>query len=269
MVDAKHVRMEAKAPQGVRLGAIEMVAGDGMADARELDANLVAAAGVDLHLEKRVPHTPVVDAPMSDRGTSLPRIAGLANAARTLFDQPAADRPGRRLGAAFDDRQVRPVDGVLCELRLEGLLRDRRTRERQQSGGLAIKAVHDEYPRRRSARACVRHEVCIDGVLPLLGGRDGEQASRLVHHDHLRILVDQGEPRWQVWASPPGPDLHDVARGQPGGRPPDHDTVHEDPPGREHLLSRPSGRLREQARQSALEGPGGWYLMAHGATPSY
>jgi len=49
MVDAKHVRMEAKAPQGVRLGAIEMVAGDGMADARELDANLVAAAGVDLN----------------------------------------------------------------------------------------------------------------------------------------------------------------------------------------------------------------------------
>src|SRR5262249_9100878 len=182
MVDAKHVRMEAKAPQGVRLGAIEMVAGDGMADARELDANLVAPAGVDLHLEKRVAHTPVADAPMSDRGTSLLRIAGFANAARTLFDQPAADRPGRRLGAPLDDREVRPVDGVLGELPLEGLLRDRRTSERHQSGGLAVEAVHDEYPRWRSARTRVRHEVGIDGALPLLGCRDGEQASRLVHH---------------------------------------------------------------------------------------
>src|SRR5262245_62997231 len=99
MVDAKHVRMEAKAPQGVRLGAIEMVAGDGMAEARELDANLVAPAGVDLHLEERVPHSPIADAPMGDRDTSQLRIAGLANTARTLFDQSAADRPGRRPGA--------------------------------------------------------------------------------------------------------------------------------------------------------------------------
>src|SRR5262245_25127758 len=102
--------MEAEAPQGVRLGTIEMVASDGMAEARELDANLVAPAGVDLHLEERVPHTPVADAPVGDRGTSLLRIAGLANTARTLFDQSAADRSGRRVGAALDDRQVRPVD---------------------------------------------------------------------------------------------------------------------------------------------------------------
>src|SRR5262245_58734822 len=163
MVEAEHVRVQREAPERVALAAVAAIAGDGMARPGEVDANLIAASGLEAHLEQRLLRAAGDDAPVGDRGPPALRIARLAYASGLVVDEAAPDRALTARDAAVDERQVDPLRAVRAELRLKRLLRGRGGGEDEEPGREAVEAVHDEHTARRPPRPQVAREVRVHG----------------------------------------------------------------------------------------------------------
>ena len=86
---------------------------------------------------------------MRDRLATTLRVARLTHRSRRIVEQPADDGARGPRDPAFHHRQIRPLDGMRGELRLERSLRAGRRGEDEQSGCEPIEPVDDEDPGRR------------------------------------------------------------------------------------------------------------------------
>ena len=152
-IGADHVRQR----QAVAAG-VELVGHDRMADVREVDADLVGAAGLRLAPDQREAAEPLDDLVERHRGLA----AVLRRADRHLLadGRVEADRPldvvAVALRDAVDQRQVFLVDLALLELQRQPAVGQVVLDDDQQAGGVAVEAVDDARAdsRRRASRAC-------------------------------------------------------------------------------------------------------------------
>ena len=241
----------------------------------------VPKAGASRHHRKNAPRNRRL--PRRPRDTGSPcgwePCANEGSAPRSARPRPGScvsrTRPGassrsrardRALGArdpALHHRQVRPLDGVRSELRLERSLGGGGRGEDEEPGREPIEAVDHEDPGRRLPCPRVGHQVRVHRADALSLRRDGEEPGRLVDDDHVRVLVDEHQPGRQRRARLPGTHLHDVAGGQRDPHAPRDRTVHADATAAEHLLPRPPRRFAEQASEARAERDGRRYRVAH------
>jgi hypothetical protein len=105
--------------------------------------------------------------------------------------------PALALGRAFDDRQVAPLDAMGPEGIDQSRAGVAREREGEGTRGVAIEPVHAlgiAGVGLEAARVVLHARE--DGVLVEPGRRgDAQQPRRLVHDDHVLVLVEDGERR--------------------------------------------------------------------------
>jgi len=98
-------------------GSVDAVAGDGVAKAREMDADLVRAAGADADLKIRKLFEALADAVFGERFASGCELGGHADSADGVAGDGLGDASGVIARAAVDQRQVCFLDGAGGELR--------------------------------------------------------------------------------------------------------------------------------------------------------
>src|SRR5262245_53044747 len=92
MVEAEDVRVQGEPAERIRPGPVGGVAGDGVAEPGEMDADLVAAPRFEPDLEQRVVRPRAQHPPARDRRPPVPRTAGFPHPARSVVEKPAPDR---------------------------------------------------------------------------------------------------------------------------------------------------------------------------------
>ena len=186
---------------------------------------------------------------MRHRGPSASGITRLAHAAGCIVEEPTPHRARRLRGTALHHREVRPLDRVRRELRLQALLRERRAGEDQEPGRGAVEAVHDEHASRPGARG----ERGVERPLALVHRRDREQARRLVDDEEIVVLVHEANARRQPDRRALRRNLDDIADGERDVGAPDRRPVHAHAVRGEHLLPCPSRSLAEELREAVTE----------------
>jgi len=78
MVEGKDVRVQCQAAEGIRLAAVHRIAGDGMAEPREVHADLISPPRLEPYLEQRVPRAASEDARPQVLPKPFPTCLGLA-----------------------------------------------------------------------------------------------------------------------------------------------------------------------------------------------
>ena len=139
--------MEREPPDRERVGrrvAVDGVAEHRVAEEREVDANLVGAAGAELGLDQG-DGPQALERPQHGAGRAAASARGERGSPRARLrpSDVALDQLLLREGAA-GERQVAALDRVRAELEVEMLRRRVREREHQDAGGVTIEPVHDE-----------------------------------------------------------------------------------------------------------------------------
>ncbi len=177
--------------------AIDLVAQQREAPVRELHADLIAAARLELHFHDGVPGQALQHAVVGDGALSAFGVLGLLGIHHahaqglSLLDQVALEGAAVLGDLAHEDGLVHPVHLV----ELEHLLKAREgfggLGEHEHAAGPAIDAVHDEELEALEAAALVvvRDGIGQGGFLAALGGY-GEEARGLVHEEEVRVLVE-------------------------------------------------------------------------------
>ncbi len=175
-----------------RADTVERVADDGQADCRQVDADLVHAAGLQTHREQRVVVPRADDVEVCDGvagRVAVQRDAGrvIAVAADRGLD-PAAPRPG----CAADEREVGALERPPADERRQPLIGLRRAGDDEQARRVAVEAVHDPRPLRVAAgdRSGKRVD---ERVAALPCARMDDEAGGLV--DDGEMLVLPGDAR--------------------------------------------------------------------------
>src|SRR4051794_153830 len=101
---------EETAEAGVAGGAVEGVADYRVADAREMHADLMRAAGSDLHFEKSVAGEAIEGAILGPGGAAFRQAGGHADAAHGIARDGALDAAGLLLHRAVDQSEVYLLD---------------------------------------------------------------------------------------------------------------------------------------------------------------
>src|SRR5262245_27494647 len=149
MDEAQAGGVQTHAPEWIAVAAMPGVAEHRVTEIRELDADLVAAAGPEPQLHQgRVP--PPLSHPVVRH--RLPALRGGADAEGAVLGDAALRHALVGRDAALDAGDVHALHAPRLELRLQLALRARRLRDDEEAGGLAVEAVDDEGPARRPAR---------------------------------------------------------------------------------------------------------------------
>src|SRR5262245_52921932 len=255
--------MQGEPPDRVRAAAVGRVADDRMAEAGEMDPDLVPPAGLQTDLEERVSSARTDHLPVGDGGAPALEVARLTYPAGCVVEEPARDGARGAGNSALDHRQVRPLDGVRRELRLERPLGDGGGGEDEQPRSEAIEPMDDEDAARWPPRPGAGGQVHVRGALPIPLGRDGEEARRLVDHQQVVVLVHDSQAGRQGGVPLPGADLHDVAGRERGARAPDRRAVHAYPAGGEHLLPGAARGAGEEPSEAVAERDRGVDRVSH------
>ena len=181
--------------------SIRAVTDDGGSQMGEVHADLVRAprpeGGLDQRQRGRT-HEPVDDAIARER---RPARAGRAHG----HPEPVAGVPtdggldhARRVREpAVNQRQVAPLDGPRLELAGERQVRVIVLGDREEPGGAPVQPVDDAgAPRAADAgepRAAVGEERVDEGPRPMSRARVHDEPHRLVHHQEVGVLVDDGQ----------------------------------------------------------------------------
>ena len=164
--------------------AIARVDGQRVADGREVDADLVRAAGLRNAGTQRIIPEPL--AWRDDGERSQPRLVSLRrhpHSAAARAGQRKIDPPRTRHVAPYQ-REVGLFRPPRFEDRVEGAVRLAAEREDHRAAGVAIEPVDRHRPRRFLAHLGDQR---LGGIAP---ARHGENARRLVRHHDLLVPVE-------------------------------------------------------------------------------
>ncbi len=167
-----------------------------MARGGEVNTDLVRAPGLQLDGDQGRAVEPLDRAVARDGPLSF--LAGARDAAPQIAAVPhEVGGEAARVGqAAFDDRQVLPVDRVAPEEILERMERATVARQDDGAGRVFVEAVHHE---RGGAPLEAVVQVVEDAreqrVLLLLGRGNGEESRRLVHDQEVGVFGEDRETR--------------------------------------------------------------------------
>ena len=199
-LDAPRVKeqpIQAGRPAPRDAGGIHRVAGDRVADRRQVHAQLVGAPGDEVQLEQR----PVAEVLLhAIDGRCRPAIwhDGHARAVARVAADGCLDPPDLGRRQAVDEREVRLLDATILELAHQRLLRPVVARDQDQAAGVAVEAVDDARPV-DAADGAVRlgpapgQQRVDERAAGVAGRRVRDQAGRLVHDQHVVVLVDDVE----------------------------------------------------------------------------
>ena len=211
--------MQGEPADGIRLGAVFLVAGDGMADGSGMDADLVLAAALEgefgLGIDVPAPVDKVQDLIVGDGQLAVPDFfrIGIDDQGLGVLHEPALDGAGLLLELVLKEGDIVAFDDEFLPAALEDVLGVLVLGEDHQAGGTLVQTVDDpDLGRgpvgraaagkvflaagpRRSLHVCVQ-----DGVqggfllagfaLGPFGGGDRQQAGRLVGHHVVIVLKD-------------------------------------------------------------------------------
>ena len=164
-----------------------------MADRLEVNADLVGAAGLELHAQQRGLGKLPLDLEMRDRGARLVGGGRVQRAVAAVAADGGVDRPRARVGPADDERQVLAPDTAVSHRLLECPVDRVALRDDEQPRRVLVQAVHDARAEwvvaaRGPARQRLRER---PGVVARRR-MDGD-AGRLVDDDQVVVLVDDLE----------------------------------------------------------------------------
>jgi hypothetical protein len=182
-----------------RRSTIDLIADDGQAEGREVQADLVLASRLQLDLEQGARAEALDDAPARAR-----LVGGLA---RTREPPPArlVDVVDGRVDLAFvggghplHQGGVPALHAMRAEEVAQGRARGRAQGEGEGARGVAVEPVHDAdvRPPRPPAGDVLPHPGQRRVLVARVGSRrHGEEPRRLVHHQDVVVLVQEGEGR--------------------------------------------------------------------------
>ena len=127
-----------------------------MARAREVDADLVRAPGLQAGLDESGDPEALQDGPLRHGANArLTRLRDAAAAVAAVLDEVAVERSRVPRQVPLDDGPVAPVHRVRAELRLQPDQAAPAARENEDAGRLLVEPVHhgDERPLAASRRA--------------------------------------------------------------------------------------------------------------------
>ncbi len=227
-------RMECEPPGRDGVGgriAIDGVPQHSVAQVGEVHPNLVGAPCPQLRLHERGPREPLQwthGGP--SRAPAGPRRQGGAAGRRARAADPARDKH-LAFQVPAHERDVATLHRVGAELALQ-LLRGRVGEgQHHHARGVPVETVHDQDASvMAGAPLQLGRSAGEHGVLVALGRRVDQQARRLVHHQHVGILVQYLDRRRLRCASAPrevGVVLDHVALSHECTRIRDHHPVHQ------------------------------------------
>ena len=179
-----------------RAAGVHGVAGHGMVDGRQVDADLVGPPGDEVQLQERPQREALADAVSGGRRAPV-RHDGHPRAVVRVAADGRLDPPHGRRRCAGHEGQVGLLDPAGLELGHQGGLGAIVLGDHQQAAGVAVQAVHD-------AGAGDPGDAPVDGagapqqgVDERAGGMAGagvrDQAGRLVDHQQVLVLVHDGQ----------------------------------------------------------------------------
>ena len=171
--------------------AVDRVADDGQVDGREVDSDLVRAAGLEPDAEQRVLGEQLDDLEVRDRLVWRVGVQRLPRRLRPVAADRRLDPPCTRTRPPADERQVLALQPVPADERLQPAMRLLRPRHDQQPGSVAVEPVHDSRPLRLPAGRLAEERVDERPGLSPRAGMDDEPR-RLVHDQ--QVLVLEGDP---------------------------------------------------------------------------
>ena len=178
------MQAEAWGALGHRLGRVEPVAEDGVAERAEVEAQLVGAPGGGAKLEERAVLEAAEHRPAGVGHLAALRVDAVAARGVGVGTEGEVDLAGVVGGEAGDEGMVDLLDLPLAELALELPLGGATQREEQEARGVEVEAVHVESAGVERADAAER-TVLEAGA----AAGEREQARGLVDREHVAVLV--------------------------------------------------------------------------------
>ena len=123
--------------------AVDRVADDRQVDRREVHADLVHAAGLELDAQQRVVGPEPLDLEVRDRLARRVRVERDAGRVVAVAADRRLDTPGPRARPAAHEREVRALEPALADELREPLVRLVGARDDHQPGRVAVEPVDD------------------------------------------------------------------------------------------------------------------------------
>ena len=171
--------------------AVHRVPHDRMAQMRQVQANLMGSAGLELDLQigvaaKALDQPVVGDRPPPVRAHRHAEPVG-AMPADGLIHGPASGHDAGTHG------EVLALDAARHELARKRSLRLQGSGHDQQAAGVLVEPMDDPGARQLPRARIQTEQRILQRVGGIPGPRMHHQAGGLVHHEHVAILMDQGE----------------------------------------------------------------------------
>src|SRR5262250_551425 len=247
MHEAQSGRVEAESPERTGGPAVLAIAHDGMADSRELHADLSPPPRAQRELEQaRV--VAITEQPVARDGRFPLRARGGLHAQTPILHETALQRARLASHSSAHQRDVDALHAAGLELGLELTLRRLRLGEDEEARRLAIEAVHDEGPPARPLGREIVPEETIGRALALPLGGDAEEPGGLVDHHDVRVLMDEAQAAREGDAAARA-QHHAVADTHDNAAVAAHAAVELDPSRLEPLLEAPPRRLGKELPQ--------------------
>src|SRR2546428_11189327 len=138
MREAEQFRVQTEAAEGIDGAAIERVADDRMFGFGKMRPNLILTAGLESDFQHRIVRRSRDRAVTGDGELRVGMRIDALHLEILALEQMRSNRSGRRFDRAFDDRDVKTIDGVGRELLLESFARMKVFCEHQHARGLTV-----------------------------------------------------------------------------------------------------------------------------------
>src|SRR5436190_6522104 len=185
--------------------AIAWITRQGMADRREVGADLVRAAGLQPRLDEGVPGQALDHPEMGARLSGGPTAHRPPRGAPEVAPEGGVDRPRARARLALDQRQVAALHLAPLDLGREAAVRLVPSGDDHQSRGVLVEPVDDPRALRVAAapEELSKHVDERRAAVPRGGVHD--QAGRLLDHGQPLVGVDdpRGGPHARSRSAPP------------------------------------------------------------------
>src|SRR5215472_10690945 len=252
MNEAEAGGVETEPPEGTSGPAMLAITHDGMADGRELHADLPPSPRAQRELEQ-ARGIAVGEQAIARDGRLAVRPRGGSHAQTPILHEPAFQHARLTPDASAHQRHVDALHASGLELGLQLPLGRLGLGENEEARRLAIETVHDEGARARPLRREVIPEETVGRALPLPLGGDAQEPWGFVDHHDVRVLVDEAEAA-REGDPPPRAEDDAVVRADRDATIAAHAPVELDPPRLQPLLEAPAGGLREERAQLRAEG---------------
>src|SRR6478672_8612342 len=169
--------------------SVESVAGDGETDRSEVHTDLVGPAGLQPHVEERVPLQHLLHREMCDRFPWLVGVEGLSQRVAAVAPDRRLDAAASRSRSSDDQGGVVPFEYAAAHEILKTGIRLFRPRDDHEPGGVAVETVHDAGTGRISPCDVVFEQTLHERPRRVSGCRVHHETGRLVDHHEVVVLV--------------------------------------------------------------------------------